>query len=96
MELHLQPDGLHRAVPVFFPLEKARMWVEQADLEQASPRGIRITRNRRGYPVRAEVVQVGEAVIASHIGSHTKGEAYRDLAIGGNLWSLTGTPGARR
>lgn len=92
LTLHQSFSDLTRPIPVI--VDGRKLWAEQSDLE-ANPRGLTLVRNRKQRIMEAHFTSPTLASAASRIGKHSKGKAYRQSDIGGNLWALTGTPGAR-
>lgn len=87
MQLHSSPHHLVRAVPV----ERtgfALAWCEESQLH-AEP-GIELICNRKGRVVRAKQRQ------SNSIYHSSAGNAYLQQLNTGHVWSLTGTPGAKR
>lgn len=102
MHLYSSPDevtrstGNSRTIRVIDTRTNRRFFADPQQVEMAESPGLILHRNRKGVVIGAMLVWVEEPATASHIGAHSKGAAYRETAIGGNLWALTGTPGARQ
>ncbi|MGL5935135.1 MAG: hypothetical protein ACRCZI_05885 [Cetobacterium sp.] len=89
MRLHQTPDNLSKAVPVIL-LGGSKRWAELSEVIDAPNSHFRVIKGRNGIIKEAHAIQHVEASIASHIGSHNKGNAFRQQLPSGYVWALTG------